>query len=533
MKHSKRTTDFDVIQIGYGPVSKVFALLLDRLGWSVGVFERWGEIYPLPRAVCIDHEINRALHAYGLGHVVDGITQPSPVYRLFNADWQELLALDWTVGSVSGGAENYFLHQPTFEGGLDLEAKKRPNISLNFEHECVGVTQHEDHVEIRVRDTATGEEKSVTARYLIGIDGANSFVRETMGTTRTDLGFEADWLVVDFRLNPGLDADALGIPVFAQYCNPDRPTTLVPAGIENGRILRRWEFMLLPGESKEEFEQTDKVLELLGDWVSPDQGELVRHAIYTFRSLVADKWRDGRILLAGDAAHLMPPFMGQGMCAGLRDVVNLAWKLDAVLGGDADDSLLDSYELERKPHVTDVIKMSMFLGEMICIPDKTAAAERDAVFLSGKAPPPKPFPHLTDGLLARGPNGEAEGTAGLLGPHGFVRYKRRTDRFDNFISPGFVLMLQPGLSADGLSTASHEILFDLDVRVVSLATKTTARDDEIADTQGQFLRFMSDRGMSAMLIRPDFFLFGSANTTGELDDLISDLGEQTQALGMR
>ena len=350
-------TDFDVIQIGYGPVSKVSALLLDRMGWSVGVFERWNEVFPLPRAVCIDHEFYRVLHAAGLGPLVDKVTDPAPVYRWFNAEWKELLAIDWTAGSVSGGTEVNFVHQPSLERELDAEAKRRNNIDPNFESECIGFAQNDDFVTVTIRDTRTGAVRDYTARYLIGIDGTNSMVREGLGITRTDRGFEADWLVVDFLLKDGLTARELGLIECGQYCNPARPTTIVPGGTENGRICRRWEFMRLPHETREEMVEEAKVQELLGDWIKPDQGKLVRHALYTFGSMIADKWRDRRVLLAGDAAHVMPPFMGQGMCAGLRDAWNLAWKLDSVLSGAAGQSLLDTYEPERKPHAHDVIKL--------------------------------------------------------------------------------------------------------------------------------------------------------------------------------
>jgi 2-polyprenyl-6-methoxyphenol hydroxylase-like FAD-dependent oxidoreductase len=197
-------TDFDVIQIGYGPVSKVSALLLDRMGWSVGIFERWQEVYPLPRAVCIDHEIYRVLHAAGLGPLVDKVTDPAPVYCWFNADWQELLAIDWTAGSISGGTEVNFVHQPSFERELDAEAKRRTNIELNLESECIAVRQDDDVVTVTIRDAKSGETRDYTCRYLLGIDGANSIVREQLGITRTDKGFQADWLVVDFLLKDGL-----------------------------------------------------------------------------------------------------------------------------------------------------------------------------------------------------------------------------------------------------------------------------------------------------------------------------------------
>ncbi|GAB4271026.1 MAG: bifunctional 3-(3-hydroxy-phenyl)propionate/3-hydroxycinnamic acid hydroxylase [Pararhodobacter sp.] len=523
-------TDYDIIQIGYGPVSKVAALLFDRMGWRVGVFERFGELYPLPRAVCIDHEVNRALHAAGLGEIARASTSPAPVYRWFNADWQELLTLDWTGESVSGGPGTLFVHQPSFEAMLHAETRRRSHIALHFETECTGFEDKGDHVAVTLRDTVTGESRTVTARYLLGIDGANSFVRERLGIARTDLGFEADWLVVDFLLKDGLTARDLGLVECGQWCNPERPTTIVPGGIDlNGRVLRRWEFMRLPTETKEEMIQEQKVKELLGDWIKPEQGDLIRHALYTFRSLVADEWRRGRVLLAGDAAHLMPPFMGQGMCAGLRDVWNLAWKLDLVLRGEADDSLLETYMTERRPHVTEVIRQSMFLGSIICIPDPAAAAERDRMFLGGEAPPPAPFPVLTDGLLARDAEGALLPFAGDLGPHGTVRHQRRTGRFDSFVPAGFTLIVDRTIDTAALPRQTLEAL---GVRVIRMADRVSAADAEYADTQGQFLPYMAERGVHALLVRPDFYLFGAAADGDALQRLIAALEHQLAAHGM-
>ena len=531
MSPSDTGFDFDVIQVGYGPVSKVSALLLDRMGWSVGVFERWTEVYPLPRAVCIDHEIYRVLHAAGLGPIVDRVTEPAPVYRWFNAEWKELLAIDWTAGSVSGKPEVNFVHQPSFERALDAEVMRRGNIALNLETECVGISQTDEMVTVRIRDTKTREERDYTARYLIGIDGANSIVRESLGIKRSDKGFEADWLVVDFILKEGLTAKDLGLIECGQYCNPKRPTTIVPGGTENGRVLRRWEFMRLPHETREEMVKEEKVQELLGDWIKPDQGTLVRHALYTFRSLLADKWREGRILLAGDAAHLMPPFMGQGMCAGLRDAWNMAWKLDRVMRGTADPALLDTYQPERLPHVSDVIDISIFLGSIICIPDEQKAAERDAMFLSENAPPPAPFPKLTDGFLHRDGAGEVVAPAGELSPHGTVRHRGRTARFDSVVSPGLNLILTDGLTLDDLSRDARTILADLKVQTVTVADRRKAMDRDIADTQEQLLPFMRDKGVRAMLVRPDLYLFGGAADPAALNALVADLDRQTRDLG--
>lgn len=519
--HNVTSTDFDIIQIGYGPVSKVSALLLERMGWKVGIFERWGEVYPLPRAVCIDHEVFRLLHAAGLGPIVDKVTSAAPPYRWYNADWKQLLEIDWPRGSVSGGSEVNFVHQPTLETELDAEVKRRNNIKVFFEHDFISAKQTADQVIVEVRDLVGEETHQFSCKYLIGIDGANSTVREQLGITRTDLGFEADWLVVDYILNQGLTAKDLGLVACGQYCNPERPTTIVPGGYANGQEFRRWEFMRLPHETKEEMVQVEKVHSLLGEWIKPEQGKLVRHALYTFRSLITDEWRRGRILLAGDAAHLMPPFMGQGMCSGIRDVWNLSWKLDRVLKGKASDALLDTYEQERKPHITEVVKLSMFLGSIICIPDKDEAKKRDDSFLSDTPPQMAPFPHFMNGLIAKDSLNQPKGIAGLLSPHGTVRHQRRTARLDLFThSNTFKLLVNANLP---LSAEQQQLIKALDIEVIQVAEKARATDSEYADTQGQLLPFMQSHEVNAILVRPDHYVFGDATDAVSLTALLNEL----------
>jgi len=531
MKNICQQTDFDIIQIGYGPVSKVSALLLERMGWKVGVFERWGEVYPLPRAVCIDHEVFRMLHAAGLGPIVDKVTSAAPEYKWFNADWQELLSINWPKGSISGGSEVNFVHQPTLEKELDAEIKRRNRIHVFFEHEFLTMSQTSENVSVTVKDVVSGDTKNYTAKYLLGIDGANSTVREQLGITRTDLGFEADWLVVDYILSEGLTADDLNLVACGQYCNPKRPTTIVPGGYANGKEYRRWEFMRLPHETKEEMLELEKVHSLLDGWIKPEQGQLVRHALYSFRSLVADEWRRERTFLAGDAAHLIPPFMGQGMCSGLRDVWNLSWKLDRVLKKEATDTLLDSYERERKPHITEVIQMSMFLGNIICIPDKTEAAKRDASFLSDNPPKMNPFPQLNDGMIAKDSNAKPLGLAGQLSPHGIVRYQRRTGRLDLFTNNyTFKLIVDHDFDLAVLNIKTQNRIEQLNIELIRVAEKTHAADYEYADTQGQILSFMKNNNVEALLVRPDHYIFGASSQPDELDDLFSQLEYQLEEL---
>ena len=520
---------YDVVQIGYGPVSQVLALMLGRQGHRVAVVERWSEPYVLPRAVCIDHEAARILNAIGLGEALARVSRPAPLYQWFNADWEELLSIDWTAGAISGGPEVNFVHQPSLETEFRAEVAKQPTVALHLGWELAGFTDRGDHVEVELQEFQ-GENRTRTlrTRYLVGADGANSLVRETLGITREDRGFEADWLVVDMELHPGV---VLDIPACGQYCDPVRPTTIVPGGVHDGRVCRRWEFMRLPDETRDALEGEANVWALLSPWVTPDQADLVRHTIYTFRSLIAETWRRGRVLLAGDAAHVMPPFMGQGMCAGIRDAWNLSWKLDAVLRGQADDKLLDSYTEERKPHVTAVIDGAIYLGKIICVPDPADAAERDRAFKSGTAEPPPPFPHLTAGLLARGADGQPGPLAGLLAPHGAVRWRTREGRWDAVVGLGFCVVVRNAEPADLLRPDQLRALEAIGVHVVNL-TNSGRGGDRVVDVAGKFSAFLKAHGAVGMIMRPDFYVFGGVSEAGDLAALVDEFLAALDANGV-
>lgn len=520
---------YDAIQIGYGPVSEILALALARQGRSIAIFERWKERYPLPRAVCIDHEMYRMLAALGLRDQLPAVSHDGPWYRWFNADWKELLAIDWSAESISGGPEVNFVHQPTLEAMFADAVTACPNVDLSLGWEAVEVRQTPDYAELVARNTDSGETRTFRARYLIGADGANSMVRQAIGSSREDLGFEADWLVIDVLPNEGV---MLNIPPAAQYCNPERPTTIVPAGIKDGRYYRRWEFMRLPHETSEELEHEAVAWKLLEPWVKRDQATIVRHKVYSFRSLLADTWRKGRLLIAGDAAHVMPPFMGQGMCAGLRDDWNMAWKLGLILDGKAGDELLDTYQPERRPHVRDVIELSMFLGKIICIPDPVKAAERDEAFFSGKVPPPAPFPCLTDGVLRRDASGAVQLPAGLLSPHGKVRLGAEQGRFDDVVGLGFVLMARHAETLKSLGSRQQSILMTLGAKQIHIVAADANTPGAAQDLDGKFLPYMARHGIEAMLVRPDYYLYGAVSKADDVSDLVDDLAADLVRHGM-
>ncbi len=379
MESSPDVVDCDVVVVGYGPVGQLLALLLGRAGHRVVVLERWPDFYSMPRAVHFDHEVARILQHVGLRPDESPACEPyDDLYAWRNAERKTLLDVDWSgVGPTGWHTANFFT-QPLLERELDALVQAQPTVELQRGWEAVAVEEGADRVTVTTRATGgedagvedAGRRRSVSARFVIGADGANSIVRSAIGSSLHDLGFYFDWLIVDLVLHDERNFD----PPAWQLADPERPTTIVPGG--PGR--RRWEFMRLPEETIGDLNTTDRAWELLAPWdVRPDNATLERHTVYTFQARWADTWRRGRLLIAGDAAHLMPPFAGQGMCAGLRDAMNVAWKLDRVLRGTSPDALLDTYAPERVPHVQHFIGMSMDLGKVICISDHDAAAQRD------------------------------------------------------------------------------------------------------------------------------------------------------------
>ncbi|MBP0638827.1 bifunctional 3-(3-hydroxy-phenyl)propionate/3-hydroxycinnamic acid hydroxylase [Cupriavidus sp. AcVe19-6a] len=521
------TQILDVAIVGYGPVGQSLSILLGERGYRVAAFDRWPSLYPLPRAVFHDHEIRRVFHAIGIGNAVAAISQPSAAYQWFNADWKTLVEIDWSAESISDGPVGYLFNQPMLEGLLDARARSLRAVEVNQGWEATALVQHDDHCQLQLRDGALqdgqwvpdGQTRTVRARYVIGADGANSFVRKAVGIGQDDLGFQEDWLVVDIQPDPGVKLD---VPDIGQWCNPARPTTMVPGGPG----YRRWEFMRLPHETIEDLQKPEKVWELLSPWVDPGNATLVRHAVYRFRSLLATQWRHGRVLLAGDAAHLMPPFMGQGMCSGIRDAWNLAWRLDLLLRGIATDALLDSYTAERLPQVRAVIDASIAMGQVVCIADPEAAARRDAAFLSGQVPPLPPFPGLTGGVISA--DFGVAGVAGLLSVHGQVEDSGRTARFDDLRAGGFHVIAvdaDPGEYIDGESAG---LLTRLAGSTIGVTTdpKLVRPGRLLRDVSGRYTRFFAEHGVRVIVVRPDYYVYGGVSDPAQLPALLARLGQQ-------
>jgi 2-polyprenyl-6-methoxyphenol hydroxylase-like FAD-dependent oxidoreductase len=486
----------DVAIVGWGPVGQTLAILLGQRGWRVAALEKQPAPYPLPRAVHFDHEVARILQAAGLGTELPRLTEPADIYEWRNAAGETLLLIGSKGTSLSGWPEANMFSQPDLERALDARARALPSVEVHRASEVVDVRPgHADVALVVARPE--GEQREVRATWVVGCDGANSLVRRHLGATVTDLGFFFDWLIVDVVPRER----RAWTPINWQLCDPARPTTLVSGG--PGR--RRWEFMRLPGEDLAQLNSEATAWRLLAPWgMTPDTASLERHAVYTFQARWVDRWRSGRLLLAGDAAHQMPPFAGQGMCSGIRDAANLAWKLDLVLRGLAPGALLDTYPTERISQIRQVIQFSIELGKVICVSDPAEAAARDAAMVAAakdRGPtPPLPTPAIGPGLLLEG-----DPLAGHLCLQAEVRHGGAAGRFDDVVGRGFTLLSPAGDPASFLPS-------DLAAFFASLGGRSAhvAPGGPVDDVNGTYARWFADKGVAVVLQRPDFHIFGTA-----------------------
>ena len=446
----------DIAIIGAGPVGLTLANLLGVRGLSVRVIEKRPEPYDLPRAIHFDGEAMRVFQATGLAKEVLVHTHVG-VGMLFRNTDDEVL-IDWSraqeIGPM-GWHESYRFHQPGLEGALRRGLDRFPHVELTSGAAVADLNA-------ATGDLRLDDGKRLSASFIVGCDGAESFTRSASGLSLEDLGFQERWLVVDATLlRPRPDLGDYSI----QFCDAENPATYVRGTGDR----RRWEIRL--DQSKSDPDE-EAIWALLSRWITPDDAALERAAVYTFRSAVARRWREGRVMIAGDAAHQMPPFMGQGMCAGVRDVSNLAWKLDhAVRTGD--DAVLDTYGSERAAHVTEFIDLTMRLGKLI---NQTSSGE------APKGQMKSIWPGLGPGLGAR------DEIAGRLVP------QPRSST---------------GVLADDAARGQFYVLsrrsFDASIPV-------------FVDAAG----WLAETDLFAVLVRPDAYVLSSARTEADVPNMLED-----------
>jgi 3-(3-hydroxy-phenyl)propionate hydroxylase len=380
------------------------------------------------------------------------------------------------------------------------------NVQVDLGVELYNLHQDADGATLKLRDRG-GVEREVRARYVIACDGGSSTVRTRLDLPLDDLDFDEPWLVVDVLCN---ERGLAKLPqVSVQYCEPERPCTLV-IGPKNHR---RWEISLKPGEDPAQVETDEATWKLLSRWLTPEDGRLWRQASYRFHALVACSWRRGRVFLVGDAAHMQPPFLGQGMCQGVRDVTNLAWKLACVVRGEvrgvAAETLLDSYGDERKAHVRELTARIKNVGAVICERDPAKARERDAKLLADcggtvrDTPRQDILPKLETGLLS----GIATSGRGALFPQ-----PRLADGalMDERFGCGWRLVLgtgHPPFTAPGITVIDF---------------------GEQAEADGVVAAWLRRHECAAALVRPDHYVYGTAASGPELAALLHEWRQRLQ-----
>jgi 3-(3-hydroxy-phenyl)propionate hydroxylase len=477
---------FDVAIIGLGPAGATLANLLGLRGLRVLVLEREADIYRLPRAIHFDGECMRVFQAIGIHEQLRPQLLVSPGMKFVGADGRVLM--DWsrpTGIGPQGWAASYRFHQPDLEDVLRRRLADHASVSVQLRQEVFALEEQRDQVALRVEDLRSGRLYRAAARYVVGCDGARSLARRFMGTELDDLRSHERWLVLDVLLKrdlPDLGDHSL------QFCDPRRPATYV-RGVGT---RRRWELMLMPGDDPATITRPENVWPLLAKWLTPDDAVLERPAVYTFHSVVAQGWRRGRLLIAGDAAHQTPPFMGQGMCAGIRDASNLAWKLADVLRGHASESLLDTYESERSPHVREFIETAVRLGGLIQSTDADAVRRRDAEMSANPQVFMTPQPSLGPGAH------DGAGAAGRIAPQPLLD---GGNRLDDRIGYRFAVVAVPALAALARTVADQ------------WACVIEAADPALC-------AWLEGLGAAAVLLRPDRYTAGIASDAPALEALL-------------
>ena len=515
---------FDLIIAGRGPVGLIMAATAAQLGMKVAVVERHRDLYALPRAGHLDDEIVRLLQSLNCEKKMLEDSYPTTEYIWVNAEGETLLEFDWGEKGISGYNSDYMQYQPVFEGELSDRIEADKNITQFLQWEAQNINDTGEFVELRIAKTVlvegnpmpktTDEIQTIRAKYLVGADGASSGIRESLGIEREDLGFDEKWLIIDAKKKRELTFEF----DCGQICDPKRPITVLPLGKRH----RRFEWAMMPGETAEQMQQPDFGWNLLAErGVGPDDLEIIRQLVYTFRSHHAKQWRKGRVFIMGDAAHTTPPFMGQGMCSGMRDAKNLVWKLDLVLRGISDDSLLDTYEPERSPHTHDWTTIAIEAGKIPCTLDLEEAKIRDEKFRNGWMPPMPDFPKLETGVLSLNANGTINPLAGTLSLQALVRKDNKVELFDEFYpSTCFVIISTIANPASVLSNDQLSALKKIGAHFVYVGSDTGA---DLIDEEGTYADYFKQHNIEAVINRPDFYVFGGVKKLTDLGSLVDEL----------
>jgi 3-(3-hydroxy-phenyl)propionate hydroxylase len=511
------TRDYDVAIVGYGPVGVTAANLLGGMGLRVLVVERDSDVYARARAISTDEEVMRIWQRAGLAERLAADMLTDRAIDFVGADGRGFLSFTpRTFGN--GHPPQLFIYQPALERTLRAGVDRFENVEVLLGHECTAMGQHGDHVELTIRRTGVpGDDRPVRAGYVIAADGGSSPSRARLGIGFEGRTYEERWVVIDTRVKRAWpEIDRLRF-----HCNPTRPAVDCPTPLGH----HRWEFPVLPGDDEQALVTPNGVLDLLADQgIGPDQVEVLRAVVYHHHVRLAERWRVGRVFLAGDAAHVMPPWIGQGMASGVRDVDNLCWKLAAALDGRlpaaAVEALLDSYQTERMAHVRSTTKAAVFFGRVITERRPAVAAVRDTLFRITCALPAAgrflrearwfPVTRYRAGLLANTTyrrRGRAAVGEHLPQPWVLDRRGRRT-RLDDALGRTAWAVLHTGPPA-GPSGVPAWRAAGIPVHEL-LPAGSTPGPGAVVDIQNELVDWMRRRRVTVLVVRPDGVVHAAA-----------------------
>jgi 3-(3-hydroxy-phenyl)propionate hydroxylase len=503
---------YDIAIVGCGPTGATLAALLGQAGLKVLICDRDTEIYPKPRAVAMDHEILRIFQELGISQKVLPLTEPFTDSEFYGVDGKLIKCMTSIEPPFPMiHTPSVVFNQPGLEKILRQLIYKIPSVDLMLGYELTEFSQSENGVKFKLLNHANnilGQSK-----YLIACDGASSFIRKSLGVEFEDLGFDEPWLVVDVLLNK---SGLLKTPkVSAQYCNPMRPISYVICPKNH----RRWEIAINPTDSLEDIVNENKTWELLKPWINPEDGTLWRKAAYQFHALLAKKWIKGRVILAGDAAHQQPPFLGQGMCQGIRDAKNLAWKLQAILNENAPVKLLQTYEDERKGHVRELTIRIKNIGKLVSERNISMAIKRDQQLrdeVAGVIPriPRQDIqPHLQNGLFSR----VKHPAQGSLFPQAWILDNKKDTPMDDLFGYGWRVVAEKNFQ--GL----HKLKLSNNIPIIQVGSKKCLEKD------GVLANWFIKHKAGAVLVRPDHYIYGITHNINELQLQIDELANYANA----
>jgi 3-(3-hydroxy-phenyl)propionate hydroxylase len=496
---SDPTIRCDVAIVGCGTTGLSLARLLQYENVSVAVIDRSRIPLSFPRATHLDDETMRTFQTLGVQQLEKEFTHQGN-YRFYDSEWRVANEFRWASGvTEQGWVADYQFHQPDWEAVLRGLTHEHPGTATFYGWTVSDLQDSGDAVTVAIREVSSGLERSIEARFVVGSDGANSPVRKMIGASQVDHHATHRSLIVD--IYPLVDDHGLAGSTDA-FIQGGIRNPLTVLATQHPRL--RIEEMLRADDDAHEFERPEHAYDLISRWLAPHEYRVLRSDVYEWRSLTADPWRVGRVFLAGDAAHTMPPHLGQGMCSGVRDSANLAWKLGRVLREESPVELLDTYESERRPHVEVFTTLAAQLANSVEAMEVVADPAADHPVTEVAALRPR----LGSGARA----GDADATAGILSAQPTLDDGQR---LDDRVGYRFALLGDPA-TLSGVSAGTSEALESLGVVVLT-------------QEAGELRNWVGGLGVKAVLVRPDRYIFGSASSPAEVDGLVSGLATHLKA----